>query len=174
MPDQIERALEAATDLPPWMPRGSVQHLLCGRFFDVVRVSSFNGIRAIGRLGNPACPLIEDSGTGAVYWLVPVGSADGWELPSVEVLGTGKKIAVPPLTGPESELGRVRWLVRPPMGGSFMADPGRLHEVLVGLSRGPRFTQPVRALRRHGCGALVVAGEEHDCEETGADDGPTR
>jgi hypothetical protein len=160
-----------STTVPDWLPpTGGVQSVPCGRDFDAVRVSSFDGIRAIGRLGSRACPMIEDRATGVVYWLLPVGSAHGWRLRDVEVLGDGYDVAVPPVSGPDD--GSVRWLVPPPGDGSCLADPQRLREALTGLDDEPprapfhlppHLRLPLRMRKQvmcHYCQGEIFEGDE--------------
>lgn len=146
---------------PAWLPSDGVQVLPCHRWWDVVRVSSFYGSCAMRRLESRTGPVVEDQARRAFHWFVAVGAADGWGLPHVEVLGAGCTLRVPPVgwtMGPA-----VRWLVPVPVNGNVLTRPQRLHDVLAGLLPGRRFPDPVRPLRRCGCGALLVDPQPHAC-----------
>lgn len=150
-------------DLPAWLPSGGVQTLPCGRWWDTVRTSSFNGILAIGHMGGRTGPIIEDQTSRTFHWLVPVDSAAGWSLPHVDVLGAGCTLRVPPAAWIEGPA--VHWEVPVPASGNVLTDPAALHDALHRSLHGLQFREPVRALRRCSCGELVIDGEAHTCGE---------
>ncbi len=95
---------------PEWLPdaRSGVRTAPCGRWFDAVL--------AIGRMQHRSGPVIEDQVQDAVTWLVPVGTADAWDLPGVQVLGHGHEIRVPP----PGWRGAIQWLMEPPAVGDCL------------------------------------------------------
>jgi hypothetical protein len=159
---------------PVWLPpdeRG-VLGVPAGRWWDAVRVSSFDGVRAIGRLQARSGPVIEDQADGVLYWLVAPGSAERWNLPGVDVLGAGRTLRIPPAEWTQGRGPAVRWLIPP--HGDCLTDPDRLRDALAAVTGASRFTEPVRALRRCGCGELVVRGERHACVTAGQPQEPAR
>ncbi|MFC8898203.1 hypothetical protein [Streptomyces cinereoruber] len=65
-----------------------------GQAWDAVRVPRGIGLLALEALGARSGAVIEDD--RALYWLVPPGSAAGWDITNTTVLGTGAKVLVPP------------------------------------------------------------------------------
>ncbi|RSS36736.1 hypothetical protein [Streptomyces sp. WAC08241] len=65
-----------------------------GRAWDAVRVPRSIGLLALATLGARSGAVIEDD--RALYWLVPTGSAAGWDITNTTVLGVGVKVLVPP------------------------------------------------------------------------------
>lgn len=83
---------------------------------------------ALSFLGERTGSVILDPFTRCCYWLVPLGSADGFDLPGVHVLGTCSWVAVPPrewLTVPG-----LRW-AREWRAGQTLTDPAELRAALV-------------------------------------------
>ncbi|MFI0827325.1 hypothetical protein ACH4Q7_23035 [Streptomyces roseolus] len=64
-----------------------------GEEWDAVRVPRDVGRLALDILGPRSGAVIED-GT-AFYWLLPVGSTDGWDLATTRALPAGTTLAVP-------------------------------------------------------------------------------
>lgn len=121
--------------LPEWIPHATdgPRRLPAGRWWDAVSVDEAAGGYLIARLDWYG-PVIEDQASERATWFVPVGSATGWEIPGVTVLGAGRTVVVPPA---EWTLRRwpggtaLRWLIPP--GGDCLADPTRLYAALAAL-----------------------------------------
>ncbi|MEU0059424.1 hypothetical protein [Streptomyces sp. NPDC006334] len=81
------------------MQPGSVEVRIvaAGGWWDAVRVPLDLGADALRHLGDETGAVIADGFSGRLYWLIPPGSAAGWELPRVRVLGRGRHVAIPPL-----------------------------------------------------------------------------
>ncbi|QTU46845.1 hypothetical protein F3K20_20155 [Streptomyces scabiei] len=95
-------ANRAARALPPrWMPIGEEPELCSvGEWWDVVRAVETVGQRAIEILGEgrePVGPVImdHDGPEPRLYFLVPVGTAVGWQEPGTVALGERCHLVVP-------------------------------------------------------------------------------
>ncbi|MFF3749842.1 DUF6415 family natural product biosynthesis protein [Streptomyces sp. NPDC002018] len=126
----------------PWTPPvgTTVELVPVGRHWDAVRVRSHIGERVIERLGADSGAVIEDWHGRVLYWLVPLGTADTWDLPlSVVVpLGVATFVAVPPVSYTDEE--RLRWIV-PLTATRYLTDPELLHHALtteISVTAGPR------------------------------------
>ncbi|WP_326597737.1 hypothetical protein [Streptomyces sp. NBC_01803] len=139
--------------LPVWVPSGRLARPHpCGESFDAVGVGYFEGICAIGRLGLASAAVIEDAEAGRITWLVTPGSADGWDLPDVVVLGQGRRIYIPPLDPPDTAT--LRWAIRP--DADFLTCPRALYRALVHVTGGrpdarilSTYTSPECAMAEH-------------------------
>lgn len=115
--------------LPP--PGEDAQDLTHSHRFDAVRVASLYGIIAISHLRLASGPvieeLIEQQDARVVYWFVPPGSADSWDLRGVQVL-KDQAPALPPVgqTGAGHSL---YWLI-PPVS-SLLTNPLLLWNALA-------------------------------------------
>ena len=110
------------------LPRGiEVELLPVGRWWDAVKVPSRLGYAALELLAHESGAVIEDFFGSCLYWLVPPGTAAGWALPYISVLGQSCYLAVPPAHRTH-QLG-LRWLV-PCREGQILTDPHLLHEAL--------------------------------------------
>ncbi|MEO3755858.1 hypothetical protein [Streptomyces sp. B6B3] len=114
---------------PEWLPSpaAGIQTVPCGRWWDGVRVDSYDGIRALAHLQADTGPIIEDVADRTFMWLVPVGAAAGWRLPCVHVLGSGRWVSVPPAAAD----GVLVWRGRPPTSGSGLTPPEKLRDALA-------------------------------------------
>ncbi|WP_062210382.1 hypothetical protein [Streptomyces sp. NBRC 109706] len=132
---------------PAWVPSAGqgVRVLPCGRWFDAVRASGAEGARAIARLGERTGPVIHLPTERAMFWLVPVGSADGWRLPGIVVLGADESLSVPPPSRTEGPA--ARWLIPPRR--FCLTDPVALHEVLTVVANGCRTPDAYRTVECH-------------------------
>ncbi len=112
-----------------WLPSPSagIQTVPCGRWWDGVRVDSYDGIRALAHLKDDSGPIVEDVADRTMMWLVPVGAAAGWRLPCVHILGSGRWVSVPPATAD----GVLVWRVRPPTVGDDLTPPEKLRDALA-------------------------------------------
>ena len=121
--------MQPARSTPIWLPTGhATQTVPAGRWFDAVRVSSFDGIRAITRLQERSGPVLEDQVDGVMTWLVPTGSTATWDLPGVDLLSAGRVLTVPPASQIE---GMFRWLIPPPPEGDCITTPEALRQALA-------------------------------------------
>ncbi|WP_309237762.1 hypothetical protein [Streptomyces albidus (ex Kaewkla and Franco 2022)] len=77
-------------------PVRDVKLVQCGVGWSAVRVPESVAELVLFFLGDSTGAVIHDPFTRCAYWLVPLGSADGWELPAVHVLGKSSWVAVPP------------------------------------------------------------------------------
>ncbi|UGY92629.1 hypothetical protein [Streptomyces gobiensis] len=104
----------------------------------MVRVPRWLGALALPRLGEDSGAVIEDGFGRVWYWLIPPGTADGWELRHVVVLGETCHVAVPPQWFTEGP--GLRWRV-PLAPGRYLTDPELLHKALTAATAdalGPR------------------------------------
>ncbi|WP_405987229.1 DUF6415 family natural product biosynthesis protein [Streptomyces sp. NBC_00872] len=121
------------TDAEPWTPPAgtTIEMVSVGRYWDAVRVRSYIGERVIERLGADSGAVIEDWHGQVLYWLIPLGAADTWNLPlsAVVPLSVATFLSVPPVsyTGEEK---RLRWIV-PLTTTCYLTDPELLHDVLT-------------------------------------------
>jgi hypothetical protein len=113
------------TDLPEWMPRHGPAGRACGFWFDAAQLPSFAATPVIRRLGDRSGPVLEDQVAEVTTWLIPVGSATGWDQPAIEVLGSGRLLTIPP---PDTLGRRVHWRIAPT--GTCLTDPHALHDAL--------------------------------------------
>ncbi|WP_112465261.1 hypothetical protein [Streptomyces triticisoli] len=130
MPDVTPRV----PALPPrWMPIGDDPELCsAGHWWDAIRVVEITGRRAIELLredGTVVGPVILDPGgpEPRMYFLVPPGTAVGWEEPGTVPLGQKCHIVVPPAEATEPP--GLHWHVFP-QGPRSLTQPGRLRKAL--------------------------------------------
>ncbi|MEU7244813.1 hypothetical protein [Streptomyces sparsogenes] len=121
----------------PWTPPSGpdVKVLPTGTWWDAVRASGLVGEYALKLLGDASGAVIQDR-HGPLYWLVEPGSADGWDVRQVRVLGgaaaRASYVGVPPAhwTGPPG----IHWRI--PVGpGRYLTDPALLHQALALAAR---------------------------------------
>jgi len=104
-----------------------VRLVAAGEWWDAVRVPLALGSGALRDLGDATGAVIDDGYGGLLYWLIRPGTAAGWNLPQVNVLGSGSHVAVPPihrLTGPG-----LHWRVPPSRDREWTSTP-LLHSAL--------------------------------------------
>lgn len=65
--------------------------------WDVIRVPRQLGLAAMSILGTRAGAVVEDPMPGALYFFVPVGTADGWDAENTRALPLGEQVPIPPL-----------------------------------------------------------------------------
>lgn len=120
-------------------PRGRDTELHpAGRWWDAVRVPVRVGNPALERLGERTGAVIEDRYGALLYWFVPIGAANSWELQRVEVRGPACYVGVPPADRTEGP--GVRWRV-PLSAERYLTDPVLLYDALreaVHVVLGPR------------------------------------
>jgi hypothetical protein len=150
---------------PDWMPPRSVGARIvpCGRWWDAVVVPREDGERVLRLLDGRSGALIADDARSTLTWLVAPGETHRWgRVGRVTLLGTGRTLEIPPAAWRRGYA--LRWALPP--AGDCLTDAGALLDALIAVlkARGlPHPFPPVRALRRCGCGALVVDGEAHAC-----------
>jgi len=131
--DQIAREAgtpppEPTPALPVWLPPADVgvRSTRCGEAFDAVRVAQWIGAYALELLAGRSRGVIADCRGGVLYWLIPPGSAGGWDLP-VTVYGSACYVPVPS-PAPRGARG-VHWITPPE--GDGLTDPVELHDALA-------------------------------------------
>lgn len=65
-----------------------------GQTWDAVRVPRSIGLITLDILGARSGAVIEDE--RALYWLVPLNTATGWDITNIAILGVGTRVSVPP------------------------------------------------------------------------------
>lgn len=112
-----------------------------GQHWDAIRapyhLARF-ALAALEALGSRDFALLDDPWVQVLYWLVPVGTASGWDVPRTRPLGTTQYLAIP-------DYGRRHppgpyWL-RVPKPGVWLTDPDLLWSALtaaVNTLSGPR------------------------------------
>lgn len=127
---EVQPEVAAAARLvgpPAWLPTQGVRRVPCGRWFDAVRAPRHVGDRALHYLDHLSGPVIEE--TDFLYWLVPPGTADGWRLVGVRVLGAGHMLTVPRAHVIDEPTLRWRVPVHQTTGDG-LTNPGLLHAAL--------------------------------------------
>jgi hypothetical protein len=132
---------ENAAALPAWLPPDDIGLKItpCGVQFDAVRVPEHIGAYALERLADRSGPVIANRKDGVLFWLIPPGSAEGWELPSVTVYGSTCYVSIPSAQ-PHSPRA-VHWLTPPEPGSDGLTDPDALRTALteaIAALLGPR------------------------------------
>ncbi|WP_159001113.1 hypothetical protein [Streptomyces sp. SBT349] len=123
--------MTASASIAEWIPGEGegVRGVECGRWFDAVHLPTFAGVRLHRRLGDRSGPVIRDSDTDSVHWLIPPGSGSGWNT-AAQVLRRGFTVSVPPASwtalwaGPPT----AGWVVPP--SGNCLTAPEVLHDAL--------------------------------------------
>jgi hypothetical protein len=100
---------------------------------DLVTVPARQGLEAVDILrrghAEPVGPVLHDGGCGTLGFLVPPGTADGWDMPGTE----GRGAVLVPAGEDDAE-----WVVPPPAGGQdgeSVTDPGVLRAALDEAAR---------------------------------------
>ncbi|WP_370665390.1 hypothetical protein [Streptomyces sp. IBSBF 2507] len=65
--------------------------------WDVIRVPRQLGLAAMSILGARAGAVVEDPMPGALYFFVPVGTAEGWEAENTRAIVGGERVPIPPV-----------------------------------------------------------------------------
>lgn len=120
--------------LPAWLPPAckGARTLPAGRWWNAVEVDSLTANHVLGRLGLRSGPVVEDTIQGVARWLISPGSAAGWGLPGVRVLGRGHYLTVPPAewcAGPWTGGPPIRWIAPP--RGTCLTDATELRTALA-------------------------------------------
>jgi hypothetical protein len=99
----------------------------CGHRWDAVEVRQIDSIQAISAVGpSHVGPVVDDQERELHWWLIAPGSASGWSLRGVQVLGRGAALWVPGADAPPTAI--LRW-ASPPRAP--LTDAQALHEALV-------------------------------------------
>ncbi|MFF4508928.1 DUF6415 family natural product biosynthesis protein [Streptomyces sp. NPDC001401] len=86
-----------------------------GTDWDAVRVGRYLGVQAIERIAQPGAVAVDPACAEPVlYFLLPVGSTEGWHVPHTRPLGAHCYLVLPP-AGKDSPPGPY-WLVPPKRG----------------------------------------------------------
>jgi hypothetical protein len=137
-----DRDGRTAAPRPQWVPgTGRLDVVPAGRWWDALVVPFPLGAHMVELLlaepgGEPLGPVIGElwGPVPRVYFLIPAGSADRWELPGVEALGSGCFIGVPGMSarcGPGPH-----WLIPPdPSHAERLTAPAVLLRTLLGDAR---------------------------------------
>ncbi|WP_326599865.1 hypothetical protein [Streptomyces sp. NBC_01803] len=124
---------------PAWIPSGHLaQPRPCGLAWDAVITTYIDGIRALGHLGLASRACMQDPEADLVAWLVKPGSAEGWDLPGVRVLGRGEHIDVPPAE--PLDTATLQWAIEPDPE-DYWTCPRQLHRAVAtvaGVKPDPR------------------------------------
>lgn len=73
-----------------------VQPTLKGVEWDGIRVLRHVGLAMLQRLSNASTPVIVDPVERALYFLVPAGAADHWQLPDQNIADIRRHLVLPP------------------------------------------------------------------------------
>ena len=116
----------------PWTPpRGEVEMVKVGPYWDVLRAPAEIGERALELLGDTSGAVIADY--GLMYWLIPSGHAEWWgRMQNIHALGAHAAevtyVGVPPAHWTEGP--RLHWRI--PVGPDrYLTDANRLREALA-------------------------------------------
>ncbi|MFJ9037492.1 hypothetical protein ACIRF8_12995 [Streptomyces sp. NPDC102406] len=101
----------------------SIQH--AGAAWDAVRVPHEFGLRALSILGPRTGAVVET--TCFVYWFVPAGTADSWDVAGTRAVGRGSWVSVPPHRRTEGP--GPHWRVCP-AEEAWLTDPAGLRAAL--------------------------------------------
>lgn len=74
-----------------------------GQDWDAIRMPVPLGAAVMAILGVRCGAVLEDPLSAAVYYFVPCGTAEGWDVQGTRALGAGASLAIPPprrVTGP--------------------------------------------------------------------------
>lgn len=120
----------SGAEVPAWEPPSGQepQLQLAGQCWDVIRVPEDQARKVQLKLGSFTGVIFADRWSYVWYWLVPVGTAETWDVPRTRALGAGAEVMVPTTNESAPERG-VSWRVRP-APGRYLTDPERLREAL--------------------------------------------
>ncbi|MFH8367011.1 hypothetical protein [Streptomyces sp. NPDC018031] len=116
-----------------WVPPEESTAQRAGRWWDAVRVPASLGGPALDQLGEKSGPVIIDGSGSLLYWLVEPGSATGWHIPQVQVLGdTDREVAFVGVPSRYATRGRdLHWHRPVPPDGKYLTDTRLLHDALA-------------------------------------------
>ncbi|MFE9476754.1 hypothetical protein [Streptomyces griseofuscus] len=116
-----------------------------GHDWDAIRVPRSVGLAALAILGTRCNAAIEDplTAAGCVYYFVPAGTADTWDVENTTALGHGSALVIPPARRTEGP--GPHWRVCPGDDG-WLTDPDAL-AAAVADAFGPRIGEEKKAMR---------------------------
>jgi hypothetical protein len=119
----------------PWLPgyRRNSSLTAAGVHWDAVRVPRIWGEPVAVKLGANNGAIISDG--ALLYWLIPTGGANSWELPlgrDVRICGRGTWVGVPGLLC----VGIPHWRILPTDVDDYRTSPGLLYRALTDVLRG--------------------------------------
>ncbi|MFF4257933.1 DUF6415 family natural product biosynthesis protein [Streptomyces sp. NPDC001663] len=104
--------------------------------WDAVRVGRYLGVQAIGRIARPGAVAVDPAcAEPFLYFLLPAGSTDGWEVPHTRPLGANAYVVLPP-ADKDSPPGPY-WLIPPKCGFTRAATLRRALEEAVAVASSP-------------------------------------
>ncbi|GAA3838421.1 hypothetical protein GCM10022403_083640 [Streptomyces coacervatus] len=104
--------------------------------WDAVRVGRYLGVQAIERIAQPGAVAVDPACAEPVlYFLLPPGSTEGWDVPHTRRLGTHAYVVLPP-AGKDSPPGPY-WLVPPKRGITRAATLRRALEEILHVAASP-------------------------------------
>ncbi|MGW4300938.1 hypothetical protein ACWEHT_14365 [Streptomyces sp. NPDC004646] len=112
------------------LPSASGTQLLeAGHDWDAIRVPRDVGLAALAILGSRCGAVLEDplSTAGVLYFFMPVGSAETWNVENTRALSTNSSVAIPPIrrtAGPGP-----RWRICPDED-NWLTDPAALEAAI--------------------------------------------
>lgn len=120
----------------PYPPPAGYEDFDAGRPCDLVTVPARQGLEAVDilRLRDGVGPVLHDGDCDTLGFLVPPGTADGWDMPGsacTQTFGRGLRtgaFAEPPVTG-------TGWLVAPEAAYGAATDPAVLRAALGEAAR---------------------------------------
>jgi hypothetical protein len=86
-----------------------------GDDWDVVKIGRFVGLQALNRIGSPGAVAVDPApAEPALYFFIPAGSVQDWDVPQTRALGATAWVVLPPAerTSPPGPY----WLVAPERG----------------------------------------------------------
>lgn len=126
------QTLLARDSVIPWHPPqgNKVMLLEGGKWWDAVRLTGEHGHQVRAGLGDEnGAIIIDDYGTGRLYWLVRPGAAARWDTyPQVEIRGAGSYVGVPPVHWTDAER-KLRWL-EPLLPARYLTPADALHTAI--------------------------------------------
>ncbi len=115
-----------------------------GRTFDVVRVLAQPGAEALARLRDRDShllgPVLHCIPRDCLEFLVPVGTAEAWDLPRSRCVGLGRRLRCP-MPG---HRGAGRYWLLPPDGSGKLNDVAALRNALEGALLATENAEPLR------------------------------
>ncbi|HKR51527.1 MAG TPA: DUF6415 family natural product biosynthesis protein [Pseudonocardiaceae bacterium] len=104
--------------------------------WDAVRVGRYLGVQAIGRIARPGAVAVDPAcAEPLLYFLLPAGSTEGWDVPHTRPLGANAYVVLPP-ADKDSPPGPY-WLVPPKCGFTQAAMLKQALEEAVAVAASP-------------------------------------
>lgn len=77
---------------------GTARLTRAGIDWDAVMVSRFYALQALERLARPGSVTVDPRREPVLYFFVPAGTTDGWDLPQSTAFSTATYVMLPPAT----------------------------------------------------------------------------